>query len=268
MALIEKALIEGLTVYLSPHLRKNHGIIFCFTDRHGGCSKGRFESLNVDYYTTDSKMNVKKNRKTILEKLDIENLKFIFSVRQVHGNSILNINEHNKYIKLNTDVIPDECDCIITDLKNTPVMVMGADCNLILIADVKKKAVAAVHAGWKGTLKEITAKTILYMKKEFRSKAEDIVVAFGPSIRRCCYKVSSAILEKFTDRFGYGDFFSIKGDDIFLDLVGINLIQLHKSGINDGNISDCGQCTCCNHDFYSYRRSKVTGRQAAVAVIL
>lgn len=265
MALIEKISLEGLTAYLSPYLKKEHGIIFCFTNRHGGYSKGRFESLNVDYYTDDSKTNVKKNRKTIMEKLNIENLDGIYSARQVHGNGILNMNE---YIKLNTDNIPEEVDCLITDLKNTPVMVMGADCNLILMADMEKRVVAAVHAGWRGTLKEITAKAISYMRKEFKSKAEDIIVALGPSIRRCCYKVDGLILEKFTSRFGCGDFFSVKDNDIFLDLVGINYIQLREAGINEENISDCGECTCCNHSFYSYRRSKITGRQAAVAVIL
>ncbi|MDD3628159.1 MAG: peptidoglycan editing factor PgeF [Candidatus Humimicrobiaceae bacterium] len=268
MSLIKKALSEDLTVYSPSNLKKEHGIVFCFTNRYGGYSKGRFKSLNVDYYTGDSKTNVKKNRKKILEKLNLENLEFIYSARQIHGNSILNINKYNNYIKLDTDNIPVECDCIVTDLKNTPIMVMGADCNLILIADIEKKTVAAVHAGWKGTLKEITAKTILYMRKEFKSKTENIVVAFGPGIRRCCYKVTSVILEEFTGRFGCGNFFSIKGDNIFLDLIDINLMQLHEAGISKENIYDCGLCTCCNHDFYSYRRSKITGRQAAVAVIL
>ncbi|MDD3818540.1 MAG: peptidoglycan editing factor PgeF [Actinomycetota bacterium] len=268
MTLIKRALSEDLEVYLSPNLKKEHGIVLCFTNRYGGYSKGRFKSLNVDYYTGDKKTDVRKNRKKILKKLNLENLEFIYSARQVHGNSILNINKYNNCIKLDTDNIPDECDCIITDLKNTPIMVMGADCNLILIADIEKKAVAAVHAGRRGTLKEITAKTILYMRKEFKSKADSIIVAIGPGIRRCCYKVNSMILKEFTDRFGCGNFFSIKDDNIFLDLIDINLMQLHEAGINKENIYDCGLCTCCNHDFYSYRRSKITGRQAAIAVIL
>lgn len=265
MTLIEKTSLDGLTIYLSPRLGKEHGIVFCFTDRNGGYSKGKFNSLNMDYNTGDAMINVKRNREKILKKIGINGEGKIFSVRQVHGNRILNINE---YAKTNSDDIPEEADCIVTGLKNTPVMVMGADCNLILIGDIRKRVVAAVHAGWKGTLKEIAARTVLYIKNKFNSNAEDIVAYFGPSIRRCCYKVDRLVVDKFTDRFGCGDFFSVVDNSIFLDLVRINYMQLQEAGIYKENISDCGECTYCNSDFYSYRRSKITGRQAAIAVIV
>jgi polyphenol oxidase len=265
MALIEKASLDGLTIYLSPRLKKEHGIVFCFTDRHGGYSKGKFRSLNVDYNAGDARMNVRRNREKILKKIGINGAGKIFSVRQVHGNRILNINENTK---LDSDDIPEEADCIVTGLKNTPVMVMGADCNLILVGDIRKRVAAAVHAGWKGTLKKIAARTVLYIKNKFNSNAEDIVSVFGPSIRRCCYKVNRPIVDKFTDISGRRDFFSVRDDNIFLDLVKINYMQLREAGISEENISDCGECTYCNSNFYSYRRSKITGRQSAIAVII
>jgi YfiH family protein len=264
MVNIEKKLTDGLPVYLSPYLRKNHGIIFCFTTRNGGCSNGKFGSLNVNYYVGDSRVNVKKNRKIILKKLGLERIDQIYSVKQVHGNGILNIDEN---ISLKSDSIPVEADCLVTDLKDTPVMVMGADCNLVLLADISKKVVAAIHAGWRGTLHEIMTKAILYMEKRYKSETRDILVAFGPSIRRCCYKVDNSVLEKFINKFGYGDFFLKKNNDIFLDLMSINYMQLRRLGINEENISDCGECTYCTNGFFSYRRDKVTGRQAAVAII-
>jgi polyphenol oxidase len=263
---IEKTLInKGFTAYLLPYLKEKYGIIFCFTTRNGGYSRGKFESLNVDYYTGDSKKNVSRNRKLILKKLNLNDVKRIYSVKQVHGNRILNI---DKSLDWDVDSIYREADCLITGLKKTPVMVMGADCNLILVADKEKKVIAAVHAGWMGTLKEIAAKVIIYMVNKFKSNREDIMVAFGPSIRKCCYKVDRLIVEKFVKKFGDKGFYSNVDGYFFLDLVSINYMQLKDEGISESNIFDCGECTYCNHSFFSYRRNRITGRQAAVAIIL
>ncbi len=265
MVQIEKTLVDGLPVYLSTYLRNNYRIIFCFTTRNGGYSNGEFESLNMDYNVGDSKVNVAKNREIVLKKLGLDKIKQIYSVNQIHGSNILNI---NKDINLaSSDNIPEKADSLITDLKGIPIMVMGADCNLILIADIAKKVVAAVHAGWKGTLHGIITEVILHMKRGFGSKVRDIFVAFGPSIRKCCYKVDNSTLEKFIDKFGCGSFFIKKNNDIFLDLVNINYMQLKKLGLNEENISDCGACTYCTHGFFSYRRYKITGRQAGIAII-
>lgn len=264
MVRIEKTLVDNLPVYLSTYLRNNYGIVFCFTTRNGGYSNGEFESLNVDYNVGDDEVNVARNREMVLKKLGLDKIKRIYSVNQVHGNNVLNI---NRDINLELDNIPEKADSLVTDLKNIPIMVMGADCNLILIADIGKKVVATVHAGWKGTLHGIITEVILYMRERFGSKVRDMFVAFGPSIRKCCYKVDNSILEKFIDKFGYGSFFIKKNNDIFLDLISINYVQLKKLGLNEENISDCGVCTYCTHGFFSYRRNKVTGRQAGIAVI-
>ncbi len=263
---IDKVLLgNNFTVYLSSYLKKKHSIVFCFTNRNGGYSRGRFESLNVGYHTGDSVINVKRNREKIFRKLNLNGKGKIYSAKQVHGSRILNI---NKDLNLNEDNIQEEADCLITDLRNVPLMVMGADCNLILIADTKKKVIAAVHAGWRGTLQEIVANVVLYMAGKYKSKNKDIMVAFGPSIRKCCYEVDSFIIKKFTEKFGFKNFFEQRGNNLFLDLAEVNRIQLEGAGIDKNNIYDCDECTFCNHSFYSYRRSSITGRQAAIAVIL
>jgi polyphenol oxidase len=263
---IEKKLIKDeLTMYRFPYLEKSYGIIFCFTSRYGGCSKGKFNSLNLDYNTGDNNKNVKRNRELLLEKLNLKEIKKVYSARQVHGNRILDI---GKNFDLSADDIKQKADCLITDLEDTPLMVLGADCNLILVADKEKKVIAAVHAGWKGTLNEIISRTILYMIRKYKSDAEDIFVAFGPSIRKCCYKVDGYTIEKFIKKFGDEDFYTAGNDGFFLDLIGINYIQLKSSGISEENIFDCKECTYCNNSYFSYRRSKITGRQAGVAVIL
>src|SRR3972149_7762219 len=259
---MENISAHNLPVYLSNYLKNNHGIILCFTTRNSGPGSDGVNSFNLDYYAGGNEENVRKNREIILKKLELKKMRKIYSVKQVHGTNILNI---DKNMNLESDKIMKEADCLITNLKDIPIMVMGADCNLILMADISKKVVAAIHAGWKGTLQELVTKVILYMKKGFGSKNKDIFVAFGPSIRKCCYKIDNQVLKKFTDKFGYGNFFIKKNNDIFLDLININYMQLKKSGISEENISDCGECTYCDQDFFSYRRNKVTGRQAGIA---
>jgi len=263
---IEKKLVKNdFIMYTSPYLEKSYGMIFCFTSRHGGCSEGKFKSLNLDYYTDDSRKNVKKNRDLLLEKLNLKGIKKIYSVRQVHGNNILDIS--NNFV-LDSDEIHQEADCLITDLRRIPIMVLGADCNLILLADKEKKVIAAVHAGWKGTLSKIISRAVSHMVNKYKSKTEDIFVAFGPSIRKCCYEVDGFMVKKFIKKFGDRDFYISGHDGLFLDLVGINNMLLESSGIRKENIFDCGECTYCNDSFFSYRRNKITGRQAALAVIL
>jgi YfiH family protein len=261
---LENISVHGLPVYLSDYLKNNHGIIFCFTTGNNRPGGNGVYSFNLDYYAGGDEENIRKNREMILKKLELKKMRKIYSVKQVHGTNILNI---GKNTNLESDNIMKEADCLITDLEDTPIMVMGADCNLILMADINKKVIAAVHAGWKGTLQGLAAKVISYMNKNFGSKNKDIFVAFGPSIRKCCYRIDSGILEKFTDKFGSGSFFIKKNNDIYLDLVKLNHIQLKKSGIYEENIFDCEKCTCCNEDFFSYRRNKTTGRQAGIAII-
>lgn len=264
MIIIKKTLTHDFPLYTYPYLRNNHGIIFCFTTKNGGCSRGRFKSLNVDYSVGDNRVNVRNNRNIILDRIGLERTGKIYSVRQVHGDRIINIDKNRSY---DSDEILEEADCIITDQVDIPVMVMGADCSLILIADTSKRIVAAVHAGWKGTLCKLVSKVILFMKDIFKSRIDDLFVSFGPSIRSCCYKVTDSVLEKFIEVFGNKNFFLKKYNGYFLDLVRINYMQLKKLGIKKENISDCKVCTCCSPDFFSYRKSRITGRQAGIAII-
>ena len=264
MIIVKKTLTHDIPLYTYPYLRSDHGIIFCFTTKNGGHSKSKFESLNVDYSVGDNRDSVRKNRETILNKIGLKRSGKIYSIKQVHGNRIINIDKNSNY---DSDEIFEEADCIITDREDFPVMVMGADCNLILIADTGKRIIAAVHAGWKGTLNKLVSKVILFMKDRFKSSIDDLFVSFGPSIRSCCYRVTDSVLEKFIEGFGNKGFFLKKYNGSFLDLVGINYMQLQKLGVKKENISDCNVCTHCSPGFFSYRKSRVTGRQAGIAVI-
>jgi hypothetical protein len=122
------------------------------------------------------------------------------------------------------------------------------------MADVRNRAVAAVHAGWRGTLLEIAPKTIYAMNKQFGTRPDDLVIAIGPGIADCCFEVGPEVAIQFSGLFPErGDW----DQRTKIDLVETNLRLL---GRNDGSmrqIATSGLCTCCRGDlFHSYRRDR------------
>lgn len=201
---IKKIEIDDVKIFTSPNFREKFKILQCFTTREGGTSTGCFDSLNTAYHVGDDPFNVYKNRTKILSLFGYNNSINMISLNQVHGNDILIIDEN--FLKNNPKSTNDNCmdqdllfkyyaDAIITNIPKTPIMVMGADCNLILITDTKNKIVAAVHAGWKGVLNHIILNVLESMTNKFNSQLKDIYVFFGPSIRKCCFKVNKDVFD-------------------------------------------------------------------------
>ncbi|MFC2144894.1 peptidoglycan editing factor PgeF [Actinomycetota bacterium] len=260
---IEKILVEGINIFSHPVCDQNN--FFCgFTTRYGGSSRKPFNTLNLAYHVGDEDKSVQSNRQLIIERLLKPGPEYLYSALQVHGNNVLYV---DKYTGHKDGSIPLEADSLITNKHNIPIMVLGADCNLIIIVDIKEKAVGVVHAGWKGTLNGILGKTLLEFKKHFGSSPENILIFFGPSIRNCCYKVDSILIDRFREEFGRGDYYFKKDNDFFLDIIKLNLIHLKYFGIQKDNVFDVGKCTSCSNGFFSYRRENNTGRQAAIAMI-
>jgi len=260
---IEKILVGGINIFKHPICDQNN--LFCgFTTRDGGSSRKPFNSFNLAYHVGDDDESVLKNRHLIIDKLLGPGPEYIYSALQVHGDNVLYVDRHTAHKEGN---IPIEADSLITDKSNMPIMVLGADCNLIIIMDIKEKTVGVVHAGWKGTLNGVLGKTLFEFKKRFDSSPENILVFFGPSIRNCCYKVDSMLIDRFREKFHGEDYYCKSGKDFFLDIIKLNLIHLKDFGIQKDNIFDVRQCTSCSDGFFSYRKDKNTGRQAAIAMI-
>jgi polyphenol oxidase len=260
---LKKKEFDTLPFYLPEELLKRHKILVCFSTRDGGQSKKKFASLNMAYHVGDNRSDIYQNRMKLLEALRLDKSLRINACNQIHGTDILIIEDKE------TAFSSKNADGIITDKKNTPIMVMGADCNLIIFADIKKKVIGSIHAGWKGTLKKILIHALEIFKAKYNSKEQDILIYFGPSIRGCCYEVTELFLKKFISKFGDGDYY-VKGshNEIRMDLAKLNKMQVLKYGIPLKNIIDSGKCTHCDENFFSYRRNKNTGRQAAIACII
>jgi hypothetical protein len=210
---------------------------------------------NIAFHVVDEDKHdeVISNRNKLSDtyNIDISNLKYM---DQIHGDDIVVVSKDSKYT----------CDALITNKKNTPLMIMSADCIGILFYDPTKLVIGVAHAGRNSTFLQISMKTIKLMQKEYGSNPKDIKVNMGPSIQKCCYEVSQEMADIVSNNFG--DEFV---DGRYIDLQGINKKQLLNLNLKEQNISISNICTkCSTKDYFSYREDKNCGRFAGVISIV
>ena len=154
-------------------------------------------------------------------------------------------------------------DALIANTPGQLVAVKTADCIPLLMVDPRNRAVAAVHAGWRGTVSRIAQKAVQHLEGNFSSQAEDLHVAIGPGIGKCCYKVGADVAFHFRE---YDQALSDLTRSAHLDLAEINHKQLIESGVPPEKIYVAGLCTFCHpDDFHSYRRDRdQAGRMLSV----
>ena len=235
----------------------NHG----FTGSQGGVSDGKIKGLNLGFRVQDNPDNVIENYKLVSGDLKILFDRIVLS-KQTHTDNIRIVTEEDagKGISKISDI--EDTDGLITNVKGIPLVVFSADCVPLLFLDPVREVVAAVHAGWRGTVKGTGKKCVNIMKDKFGCKAEDIIVAMGPSIGSCCFEFSKTDADVFPEEFCR----EINNEKVLVDVWGMNKKQLTDCGIPEENIDVSGVCTVCNSDmYYSYRTHREnTGRQGAI----
>jgi YfiH family protein len=212
-------------------------------------------SLNVRAFFTTK--NMSKDNDNIKEVLAGE---FNISKDDIY----LPIQKHTSNIQiLESGREPVIADAVVTDVRNIFIGILVADCVPILLYDGRKGIIGAVHAGWRGTAKQILKETIAAMQEQFGCLPAEISVAIGPSIRQCSYEVDDDVNAAVQKATGKGDYYSRQGNKYFLDLSSANRIQALKMGIPPQSIWQSEDCTFCDpHKYYSYRYSGgSTGRQ-------
>jgi len=139
-----------------------------------------------------------------------------------------------------------QADALLEDTLGSVVAVKTADCMPILLADERLRAVAAVHAGWRGTAARIVQAAVVAMGARFGSRPADLHAAIGPGIGACCYEVGAEVMAQFGGQ-GRGR----------LDLEAENRRQLEESGVTPAHIYASHLCTMCRADqFHSFRRER------------
>ena len=168
------------------------------------------------------------------------------TAKQIHSDRVLTVESPGPQ---------GEGDALISNVPGIGLAIRTADCLPILIADTKNRAVAAIHAGWRGVVSGIGPKTIEAMSRLFDSKPEDLVIAVGPGIGACCFEVGPEVAVQF----------SLSGR-AKVDLVETLCRQLGRNGVAERQISAPKLCSKCDPElFESYRRDgSAAGRMVAM----
>lgn len=220
--------------------------------RHGGVSVYPYNSLNLGGSTTDNPENVAENNKRFFGELGIE-LSQVAKSHQVHGAEILIVTEAGRF---------EGFDALITNIPEIQLSVTIADCTPVLIYDPVKKAVAAIHAGWKGTVSQIVSKTVELLKKEYGTNPSDCLAFVGTCIDECSFEVDEDVAGNFQSVYKRRD---DQKNKFFVDLKSANRDQLIEAGMKKENIEISPYSTVLNNeDYFSYRKEKgLTGRLLA-----
>ena len=293
----------GLTWIEQPFFVRYPWLIHAFSTRLGGVSRGRWGGLNLGFTKGEPGTGVRKNRELFLHQLGAEHFA-LAAIRQIHSAAVYQV-ERNTRSELEyrlaggTPTGPPglarpEGDALLTDQAGILLSVRTADCLPVLLADPAHRAVAAVHAGWRGALARIVEKAVGEMRRVFGSEPARLLAVLGPCIRVCCYEVGEDVEEAFQGRFPNADKFFRRrtgpsaprpvkhslsflnlqppghsaGSDprAHLDLVAVAVGQLYTAGLAPRHVAVVDLCTACRTDlFYSYRREgNGTGRMLAV----
>jgi YfiH family protein len=279
--------------------------LHAFSTRRGGFSKPPVAGLNLGFVESDRRDRVERNRRLFYKAIGAERFAPA-GLRQIHSAAVYRVETSSarglRYRPTGLDVpltprptLPSG-DALMTEQPGVLLGVRIADCLPVFLIDARRRAIAVVHAGWRGTLQRVIEKAVGGMQQEFGSDPGRMAAVLGPSIRACCYAVGQEVVEAFCGAFTNGEKFfrPVPSDDpsqalaarypmlflsphppghgatpaaaAHLDLVAAARDQLRSAGLRPPNISVAPFCTACRTDlFFSHRREgAATGRAMAV----
>jgi YfiH family protein len=253
------------------------GVDAIVTTRHGGESTGPFATLNLGMRTGDDAEIVRRNRARVASIVGAAPAWLTFG-RQVHGARVAVVSNAQR-----GDVF-DDTDALVTNASLLPLVILTADCAAIFFYDPVHRAIGIAHAGWRGTVAGIAARTVETMRDVFGSQPDQLTAAIGPSIGPCCYEVGAEVINAVTATFpdhtdellvepdmaSAGSFrASVNQERKHFDLWRANEITLGNAGLRDDAIEVSRLCTACRTDlFYSHRAEKgSTGRFGGIVML-
>jgi YfiH family protein len=272
---------RGVRILQVPSFAKIPWLVHGFSTRPGGVSDANGEKvLNLGAVEWDSRENVEENKRRFRAALGASDLALV-SLHQIHSDVVRSFQS--------APAKPCKGDALATNQPGLLLGVRTADCAPVLVVDPQKRVVAAIHAGWRGTLQRIVVKTIGQMQMEFGCRPADLLAAIGPTIGGCCYEVGAEVAAAFAAKFANAaEFFDElrTGDEpnplqwlnmmppghqpppkkVRLDLFKANRLQLLEAGVKPQNILVSDLCTSCRADFlFSYRKERgASGRLLSV----
>lgn len=242
---------------------KPYSNIFGFsTTRHGGCGEGAYATFNCTHYCGDRPENVSKNLENLAALLPERPDVFVIP-RQTHTTNVRVITDVPSQEEL------QEVDAVVTHRKGFCLCVSTADCVPVLLYDKVRGVIAAVHAGWRGTVGRIVEKTLEVMKSHYGTEGEDVVACIGPSISLESFEVGDEVYQAFAEAGFDMERIARKYEKWHLDLWEANRLQLLAHGVLPEHIEVAGICTYQNHeDFFSARRLGIKSGRILSGIML
>ncbi|MDR0671169.1 MAG: peptidoglycan editing factor PgeF [Oscillospiraceae bacterium] len=232
------------------------GARHAFSTRQGGVSLPPFDTLNLGRAGEDPRENVLQNFERLCGALDIDTRRLVFA-RQVHGDTVRRVTAKEAGEGLYRPATAD-CDALVTNDPGVCLTVFSADCVPILLYDPEKRAVGAVHAGWRGTALGITRKAVETLGDRYGCRPARLRAAVGPCIGPCCFETRADVAKALAGALGEAVAPYIRydgGDRFHIDLREINIFWLAQAGVPRAQIELSEACTRCRmEDFFSHRR--------------
>ena len=243
--------------------------------RHGGCSVGNYCSFNVNHYCGDNEGCIARNMDSLKSLLGVGQ---VFMPHQVHGTEILQVKQAEPWKGMADDL--EGVDALITNVTGVCIGVSTADCIPVLLYDEAHHAAAAIHAGWRGTVKRIAAKAVESMRDSFGTHPEELKAVIGPGISLEAFEVGDEVYDQFREA-GFPiekiarrypaklpSFGGIEGGFKWhIDLPLCNLLQLEEAGVSQIELS--GICTWQqSDDYFSARKLGVNSGRILTGVVL
>lgn len=227
-------------------------VVAAQSTRRGGVSPHPYASLNLGLFTDDETENVHENRRRFFSALEVKS-DAVAHIYQVHEDQVLVVEQAGAYRGY---------DALITNRPNIFCCVTVADCTPILVYDPVNEAVAAIHAGWRGTALQIVRKTLDKMRETFGTQGADCRAYIGTCIAECSYEVGADVANHFDP--GHKRF-DPKRNKFYVDLKAANKTQLLAAGLPEKQIEVSPDCTFMQNDRYFSHRKEIgtTGRMLA-----
>lgn len=226
------------------------GVIAAMSTRNGGVS-GPALDLNISFRVGDDPENVRENRRRFFEAAGV-----------AASSVVLPGQEHTDVVRYCTGPsVQPSCDGLVTDGTSAVLGVTVADCTPVLLFDPRRRVIAAVHAGWRGTAAGIVRRALDMMAERWRCEPSEVKAFIGPSAGGCCYEVGTDVAARFPAECAVPK----DGGKFLLDVKRTNVLQMLASGMQESHIEVHPDCTIHNELYHSYRRDGlVSGRMAAV----
>ncbi len=260
---------KGIPFFTAPNLKALDFIIHGFSTREGGVSSGHCATLNFGYLCEENQENVRQNYFLFCEALGV-NPQHLVLTYQTHTTNIRLVTQEDQGKGLVRPRDYTDVDGLITNVPDTPLAVVSADCVGILLADPVQKVIAVAHAGWQGTVHEIAGKTVAAMSEHYGCRPQDIQAALGPAIGPCCYEVGRDVYQSFAEKPVLSRMPCLTQTPegrYFIDLPLANTLFLQDAGLLSPNIHNAAICTRCHNDlFFSHRAQQ--GKKGLMAAII